>query len=310
MSHIISPYDRKDDGGGSRTVFIAIAISVALHIGALVGFLALSGLHNIRIKPDNVIYLQLGDSISSAAAAPKSLPVDPDQTGPDVVEAPRSAPELPAQVAPEATEPLTAPTDVIPLGPKNPEKPPEIKKTQKEPPKPTPPKVEPPKPKPKPKPKQNLDDDIAKKMAALKRKVEADEAADDDVDSRMWNINRSSGRGEGEGSESSGLTRGERVDPAERRYYEHIRDIITYNWLPLDAGSETIKAAYRISIQPDGSVSSSKLVQSSGSEAFDLSVERAVKKSSPFPPLPPVFGNQAIGIVLEFTPGQLRRNKQ
>jgi len=313
MAHIISPYDRKGDDGGPSAGFIAIVASVVLHIGALVAFLVLSELHNVRVQPNNVIYVELlGATAPRASAAPSSLEVDPDQQGPDVREAPRSTPEPPAQVTPEAVKPLTAPADdVIPLKkPETPEKPPEIKKTPEKPPQATPPKVEPPKPKPKPKPKQNLDSDIEKKMAELKRKRAAAEDADDDVDDRMWDLDRDRGRGEGESSESGGSTRGTRVDPEQERYYRHIRDIISHNWLaPSDVSSIDLVTSYVIVIQPSGQVSRSTMVKSSKHDSYDLSVERAVKSSSPFPPLPAAFGGAAISIQLDFSLNELRRGR-
>lgn len=315
MSHIKSPYDRNGGEGGASSGFIAIVASVVLHAGALVAFIVLGSLHNSRNLEDNTIRVQLiGPDAPQAPAAPKDLPVDPDQKGPDVREAPPSTPEPPVQPTPEPAKPVTPPTDVIPLGPKSPDKPPEIKKTPVQPPKPTPPKVEPPKPKPPPKPKTppnpNLDGDIEKMMEEFMRKKEADDAAADDPDSRLWDFNRPSGQGEGSSSESGGSTRGERIDPEQARYYAHIRDIISHNWLaPSDVNSMDIVAAHKIVIQPDGQVASSSLVKSSGDESFDLSVERAIKKSSPLPPLPAAFGGAAIPVQLNFSLADLQRGR-
>jgi hypothetical protein len=63
--------------------------------------------------------------------------VAPDLKGPDVVEAPRSEPAL-NQPAPPQPAALTAPAEVIPLGPKAVKKP-ALQKTPAAPPKVTPP---------------------------------------------------------------------------------------------------------------------------------------------------------------------------
>jgi TonB family protein len=83
------------------------------------------------------------------------------------------------------------------------------------------------------------------------------------------------------------------VPPEKARYYRHIKDIVRQNWVPpLAALDNTLEAHFMITIEPDGHVSASKLLKSSGNNEFDISVERAVNKST-FPALPPVFEGKA-----------------
>ncbi|MDR2946459.1 MAG: TonB C-terminal domain-containing protein [Candidatus Adiutrix sp.] len=271
-----------------------------------------------RVSPDNVIYVQLGSTMPQASAAPKDLPVAPNQDKPDVQKAPKSDPTPPAQPDPVVDNPpVTAPPDdAISIG-KTPVEPPKIQRTPEKPPQVKPPKVE---PKEDPAEIKRKRDEARKKREAEQRqkddaklkqaleeleRIQAAKAqAVDDLDAKMWDMDRESGSGDGAGSEPSSTMRGERVHPEIQQYYNHIRDIVKYNWIP-DNSPENIAAQYAITIQPSGALSASIQVQSSGSEKFDDSVERAVKIST-FPQLPPIFNNQAHTVTLEFTPKGLR----
>ncbi|MDL2226279.1 TonB family protein [Deltaproteobacteria bacterium OttesenSCG-928-M10] len=309
MSHIISPYDR-ENGRLEKILSLAVFGSIAVHVLICWAFLfLLPSLHSERqSRNDEIIMVQLlGSLVPPAPAAPANLPVNPDSKLPDIIEAPKGDPQPTPQpqFTPSPPDPVAAPTDVIPLGPKAPEKPPEIKKTQAPPPKPQAPKVEPEKPK-KPPVNKNLDADIEKRMQQLERKVEAD-TLDDDIEARMMNLAKAQGAGHGEGSQSGGATQGQRIHPEKMRYYEHIKDIVSMNWIPpAGAISGNIKTVFQIRIEPNGHVSASKVLQSSGNVEYDQSVERAVKKSSPFPPLPAIFEGVADEPALVFDSEKLR----
>lgn len=309
MNYIISPYDR-ENGRLEKILRLAVFGSIAVHLLICWVFLFfLPSLHSERrSKNDEIIMVQLvGSMVPPAPAAPASLPVNPDSKLPDIIEAPKSDPQPTPQpqFKPAPPDPVAAPTDVIPLGPKAPDKPPEIKKTPAPPPKPQVPKVEAEQPK-KPPVNKNLDADINKRIKDLERKVEAD-TLDDDINARVMNLAKAQGTGHGEGSQSGGATQGQRIHPEKRRYYEHIKDIVSMNWIPpAGAISGSIKTIFQIRIEPSGQVSASKVRESSGNAEYDQSVERAVKKSSPFPPLPPIFEGVADEPALVFESDKLR----
>lgn len=304
MSHFISPYDR-ENGYSETNLALAVILSVAFHLAVVWVFIyVFPALLTHRDQPlEFVTVILAGDMAPPAPAAPADLPVDPDQKGPDVVEAPQGDPALSQpQFKPVTPDTVTAPPDVIPLGPKAkaPEKPPEIKKVSP-PPKITPPKVE------KPKPRPNPDAEINKRLEELKRKREADKL-DEDIEARMYNLNLARGRGEGDSSEQSGSSGSQATHPEIARYYRHIRDIISENWVPpVEAYANAKPTVYRVTIDPSGRIASLQLLQSSGNQSYDLSVERAINKSNPLPPLPPIFGGRAISPGLTFELEELQR---
>lgn len=307
MSYVLSPYDR--EGGFLETgLGLAILFSVGLHIVLAWMFFVVfpTLMTSKRDQIDEVITVQLLGSLAPPAPAAPDAPVNPNLKGPDVVEMPKSDP-TPApqpQFTPAPPE-VAPPPDVIPLGPKAPEKPPEIKKTQAAPPKVTPPKVEQEKPKPKP----SNDAAINNVMRNLERKVEA-ERRDEAINSRMADLSKTVGQGSGEGSESGGATTGQRVHPEKMRYYAHIKDLVSENWRPPNGSVErNLVAEYQITIEPDGQVSVGRFHERSGDAAFDESVTRAINMSLPFPPLPPIFEGRPEGVRLGFDPKELRRRQ-
>jgi len=280
-----------DRNGDASTLLAAFLLSAGLHV-LLGGFLLFFLPHwaDRKTKMDDVITVQLLGSLSPPAPAAPPAPVVPDLKGPDVVEAPRSEPAL-NQPPPPQPAALTAPAEVIPLGPKAPKKP-ALQKTPAAPPKVTPPKVaaDPP---PKPKTPPNNDAEINKRLEALRRKTEADqlEAA---IDSRLVDLRKRQGQGQGESSESGGGTSGtQRLHPEKEAYYRQVKDIVSFNWRPpVGAMSASLKAVFTIKIETSGQVSALRLDHSSGNPDYDLSVERAIRQSV-LPPLPPIFEGRA-----------------
>jgi len=310
MSHFFSPYDR-DSNFLETGLGLAVLLSVGLHIVLawmfLVVFPTLMTSKRDRIE-DVVVVQLLGSMVPAAPAAPADLPVNPDLKGPDVVEMPKteSAPVPQPQFTPAPPE-VTAPADVIPLGPKAPDKPPEIKKTKAAPPKVTAPKVEPPKP---PKTAVNNDAAINARLKALERKVEADKDQEY-LDSRFADLNKKYGQGTGEGSESGGVTGGQRIDPRKASYYAHIKDLISENWRPPNGSVErNLIADYQLTIQPDGWITAGRFHKSSGNADFDETVTRAINMSLPFPPLPEVFEGRAETLRVGFDPKEQRRRQR
>ena len=291
-------------GREESTLASALLLSAGLHV-LLVGFLVffVPRAADSR-KTDEVITVQLLGSLSPPAPAAPPAPVDPDLKGPDVVEAPRSDPAL-SQPAPPKPAPLAAPAEVIPLGPKAVEKP-ALQKTPAAPPKVTPPKVaaDPP---PKPKTPPNNDAEINRRMEALRRKTEADQL-DAAIDSRLFDLQKRQGLGQGESSEAGGgASGGQRVHPEKEAYYRQVKDIVKYNWLPpVGAMAIGLQAIFVIKIEPDGRISAMRLDRSSGNPDYDLSVERAIGRSV-LPPLPPIFEGRADTPGLRFGLDEMQR---
>lgn len=307
MSNFISPYDR-ESGYSETNLALAVILSVAFHLTVAWVFIFVFPilLSHRDQEPDFMTVIITGLEAPPAPAAPADLPVDPNQKGPDVVAAPKGDPvPPPPQLKSVTPDAAPAPPDVIPLGPKAPDKPPEIKKVSP-PPKITPPKVEKPKVE-TPKPKVNPDAEINKRMDALKRKRAA-EQLDEDIEARMYNLNLARGRGEGDSSEQSGASGTQKIHPDMARYYRHIRDIISENWVPpTEALATNNQTVYQITIAPGGQITSLQLLRSSGNQNYDLSVQRAINKSNPLPELPPIFGGQPISPRLTFESEELQR---
>ena len=218
---------------------------------------------------------------------------------------------VPPPPAEEATpkkfvqEPLASPpppqedvlNEVLPVEDKTSSPPPEIVKTEARPPKVAPPEVEAPKPKPaapRPKPPQGAGpkDNGPKPMSGL-----SESAA-----SRL--LGQSLGYGPGQVVASSG---GTRPDEELARYVEIIKSKIRSAWAPAGRAMAAKQPAhFEIYIEPGGKVSRARMTKTSGNRDFDQSVERALKKASPFPPLPSAFGGQAAILDLSLSPEQMR----
>lgn len=311
MPHTISPYDRRGGGfteEGAVPAFMALALSFGFHL--LLAWLFIVGLPLLTTQKRNIqpeiITVHLGDLIPPAPAAPDNLPVNPRRQGPDVVEATGAeAPPIPRPpIIPPAPEALAVPPEVIALGKKAPAPPP--RPAKKAPPQVKPPRVESPEVK-KRKAADNADARISKKMRDLERTM-ADKNLDDEINSRMWDLSSNrKGSPDGEGSQAGGSSGGQRVHPEMARYYEHIRDIIKDKWVPPPGViADDLQTIYRVTINPNGSVSAMTLEKSSGHADFDLSVERAIRLSSPLPPLPPIFEGRPTTVGLRFNPQDLR----
>jgi outer membrane biosynthesis protein TonB len=296
-----APRGRNDES----TLAAALLLSAGLHVlsGGFLVFFMPYWAGSRKAALGEVITVQLLGSLSPPAPAAPPAPVDPDLKGPDVVEAPQSDPALNQPVPPPQPSALTAPAEVIPLGPKAPEKP-VLQKTTAAPPKVTPPKVvaDPP-----PKPKPNSDAEIKRRMDELKRKREA-EQAEADITAAVVNIQKSLGRGQGESSEAGGgVSVGQRVHPEKEAYYRQVQDIVRSRWLPPAGTMAGLKAIFVIRIEPGGGrVSAVRLERSSGNPEYDLSVQRAIGLSI-LPPLPPIFEGRADTPGLDFDSDYMRR---
>jgi TonB family protein len=79
-------------------------------------------------------------------------------------------------------------------------------------------------------------------------------------------------------------------------YIEQMLAIIGNNWIRPSVGEAQMTVHFRIA--RDGSLSEVEVVERSGSSSFDLAGERAVRLSSPLPPLPSSYRHPSLGVNL------------
>jgi colicin import membrane protein len=82
-------------------------------------------------------------------------------------------------------------------------------------------------------------------------------------------------------------------------YRQRIFSIIKTNWVQADRKSKLV-AQVRFELTPEGEVGNVRLERSSGDKAYDLSVLRAVERSSPLPPPPEKHRDDFHEVVIEF----------
>jgi TonB family protein len=92
-------------------------------------------------------------------------------------------------------------------------------------------------------------------------------------------------------------------------YRQRVSSIIKENWVETDHRSG-IMARVRFEISPDGEVSNIRLERSSGDKAYDLSVIRAVQRSSPLPPPPERHRDDFHEVEIDFHPEEGGRASQ
>lgn len=93
-----------------------------------------------------------------------------------------------------------------------------------------------------------------------------------------------------------------------RRYVEQIDRLVQSQWafprdIPLPAD---IEAVVHVTVLANGTVTGLGFEKRSGNRYFDESVLKAVRKASPFPPLPEGLGGGRLEIGIRFHPGGLR----
>lgn len=84
------------------------------------------------------------------------------------------------------------------------------------------------------------------------------------------------------------------VGPEDPYIKSIVRKVSRYYSDPLSAGSNSRKVTVRFTIDSDGVISGAEIEESSGNSAFDLAGLRAVRNSSPLPPLPERFGSSVV----------------
>ena len=111
----------------------------------------------------------------------------------------------------------------------------------------------------------------------------------------------------GDGSDQGGG--GAVVDTEYVIYSQRVSGIIKQNWVETDRKSGLV-ARVRFEISPDGEVSNIRLERSSGDKAYDLSVMRAVQRSSPLPPPPEQHRDDFHEMEIDFHPEEGGRASQ
>jgi TonB family protein len=98
----------------------------------------------------------------------------------------------------------------------------------------------------------------------------------------------------------TGVTVGN-TDPALAYYFVLIQDKITGNWSPPKMAPGTMSAIeLSFRVLRSGQVQDLTVVSSSGKQVLDESALRAVRLSTPLPPLPPLFKGETVPVKLRF----------
>ncbi|MFH1367682.1 MAG: TonB family protein [Elusimicrobiota bacterium] len=82
-------------------------------------------------------------------------------------------------------------------------------------------------------------------------------------------------------------------------YSKGIEKNVRRNW-SWSSEFERLKAVIYFKIMRDGSVANIQLKESSGDSLYDQQALRAVKLCDPFPPLPEAYGDDYLGVNIEF----------
>ena len=87
-------------------------------------------------------------------------------------------------------------------------------------------------------------------------------------------------------------------------YYGRVQALITNAWhLPMmQETAQALQAVALLTIDREGQVIRYQLIQSSGNQPFDASLQRAVQASSPLPPLPETYPEEILEAEIHFTP--------
>lgn len=98
-----------------------------------------------------------------------------------------------------------------------------------------------------------------------------------------------------------GSSRGTEDDPVMRRYLDNARVRLDGNWRKSMDISRGFQASYEIVIEPNGLISSFRLLRSTGDASFNRSVETAIRKTSPLSPLPSSYGRRSLRVAFTFS---------
>ncbi len=89
-------------------------------------------------------------------------------------------------------------------------------------------------------------------------------------------------------------------------YYNQMLNRIKERWTWVGTRSD-LRVTVRFSILPSGEIANIRLVERSGDQSYDGSVERAVKGAGPLPPPPEAYRQDFADVELTFRPADLQR---
>lgn len=126
--------------------------------------------------------------------------------------------------------------------------------------------------------------EVAKKLDALKKEIGTRQTAKT-------------------GAQADGVSSGKLLAAKYPAYYGIIRDKVQTQWIyPEGFNAENVSIIISIKIGRNGKLLDSFVEKSSGNTRFDESLLSAVKKASPFPPLPQDFQGNYLETGLRFCP--------
>lgn len=140
------------------------------------------------------------------------------------------------------------------------------------------------------------EEDVNKKIAAIKKKAEAIDnlARKSDIRKRIAEISGKAGsaKSAAKSSEKHGAAGGQKGTPTDM-YIAKISDAIWREWRWPDTADKNLEAIILVKINRDGSITVQEKEKASGNLFFDRSVLQAIAKASPVTPPP---GEMEIGI--------------
>ncbi len=92
-------------------------------------------------------------------------------------------------------------------------------------------------------------------------------------------------------------------------YLSRLGALIQRNWILPDLQKKwprDMQAKIRVSLTPDGRIENLTFIKRARDFRFNVQAEKALRRSSPFPPPPPEIAAEATQIVLTFTPEEVR----
>jgi TolA protein len=89
-------------------------------------------------------------------------------------------------------------------------------------------------------------------------------------------------------------------------YYNQMLNRIKERWTWVGTRSD-LRVTVSFSILPSGDITNIRLVERSGDQTYDASVERAVKGAGPLPPPPEAYRSDFADVELKFRPADLQR---
>lgn len=153
------------------------------------------------------------------------------------------------------------------------------------------------------------DDLVASRIKSMKKNREGSaaketSAAVEEIKRRIASQTNGAQSGAAAGTTKTGSPSASReaLETQYRAYYALIRDSVQENWRYPYSDDKVMIIVY-IKIAGDGRVVSSRIEESSGNSLFDESLLGAIRKASPFAPLPQGFPDEYLEAELRFCPG-------